>query len=170
MPVITRSQTAAAVPLSTSQGMKTRSMTRVTNTQMDSIMDWLTFYVTRTLERYRETDHFHMKKKIIERSRLFDEMYYNIGVVFYPAMKPSLVKTQSKKLVNQWKRFIHVICDKVDDLTFEIYYEMYDIDEDDSCHFSREERAYLDMVIDNMKKIKKQLEDFLVYPEKPGRW
>lgn len=128
--------------------MVTRSQTQALHMKISKEKEaWFQAYAKKLMNGIKNVDdeYYNESDNIIEKTRIIDELYYNIDKYFDEFMEENPQK---------WIRFVVAIVDKADELVKEIYYKLHNKGDDRVMEFTRQEKAYLRQVINELKKIK----------------
>jgi len=116
---------------------------------------WFKDYIQKTLNaiNYVDDEYFNKEDNIIEKTRIVDEMFYNINKYLKDFMEESIG-------FKKWQRFASAIVDKSVQFISEIYSSIHN-NGIRSLDFTKEETDYFREVIKNLKKTKRKYEKIL---------
>lgn len=142
-----------------SQRMLTRSQARELQQNLENRKRkkevWFKDYIQKTLNaiNYIDDEYFNEEDNIIEKTRIVDEMFYNINKYLKDFMEESIG-------FKKWQRFANAIVDKCVQFISEIYSSIHN-NGIRSLDFTKEETDYFRQVIKNLKKTKRKYEKIL---------
>jgi len=151
-----QTRSIAHLTLGISQEVKTNTLHRmVTRSKKQSLElqknkekeEWFTAYVKKLLNAINNVndEYYNQSDNIVEKTRIIDEMYYNIDKYL-----GELIEENPQK----WTRFAVALVDKAVELIQEIHYVLHNKGSNRVTEFTRQEKAYLRQVMKQLEKIK----------------